>query len=343
MGVDLVFRDGGYFTTIQDLGRWGNQSLGFCISGAMDQFALKIANLLVGNDLGEACIEMTFKGAEIQFKGEALIALTGADMSPTINNEPIKQWQTIKVNSGDILKLKNVITGFRTYLSVKGGFDVPIVLGSKSSTPREKIGVFGGRAIRKGDIIRANYNLVNKVELKYFQLKKEYIPKYYDDNIKKIRVIDGPHSECFTKRGIETFYNSLFSVTIENDRTGYRLEGPTIEHKVDAGRLISGAITTGAIQVPGSGKPIILTAEHRTHGGYPIIATVATVDLSVIGQSKAGDKIKFELIDLKEAISLLKKESEFFKNFCVYVDDFNLKLLNVHNYYESNLFKEMEV
>jgi len=316
---ELLFKDGGYFTTIQDLGRWGSQWQGFCISGAMDHFALKVANLLVGNSLGEACLEMTFKGAEIQFIENNIISVTGADMLPEKNNEPINQWKTISINSGDLLTLKSAKSGVRTYLSIKGGIDVPVVLRSKSTTPRERIGGFRGRTIRKGDTIKTNNNFNNQMEIKYFQLKGQYIPKY-DSKIKKVRVIDGPYSENFTKKGIRTFYDSLFLVSIDIDRTGYRLEGPLIEHKIDAGRLISGAMVTGAIQVPGSGKPIILTAERRTHGGYPAIATIATVDLPIIAQSKPGDKFKFELIDLTKAQDLLKQEDNFFKSFYAYVE-----------------------
>lgn len=315
----LLFKDGGYFTTIQDLGRWGSQSQGFCISGAMDHFALKVANLLVGNSLGEACLEMTFKGAEIQFIENNIISVTGADMLPEINNEPINQWKTISINSGDLLTLKSARSGVRTYLSIKGGIDVSVVLRSKSTTPRERIGGFKGRTIRKGDTIKTNNNFNNQMEIKYFQLKDQYIPKY-DSKIKKVRVIDGPYSENFTKKGIRTFYDSLFLVSIDIDRTGYRLEGPLIEHKIDAGRLISGAMVTGAIQIPGSGKPIILTAERRTHGGYPAIATIATVDLPIIAQSKPGDRFKFELIDLTKAQDLLKQENNFFKSFYAYVE-----------------------
>lgn len=316
---ELLFKDSGYFTTIQDLGRWGSQWQGFCISGAMDHFALKVANLLVGNNLGEACLEMTFKGVEIQFIENNIISVTGADMLPEINNEPINQWKTISINSGDLLTLKSARSGVRTYLSIKGGIDVPVVLRSKSATPRERIGGFKGRTIRKGDTIKTNNNFNNQMEIKYFQLKDQYIPKY-DSKIKKVRVIDGPYSENFTEKGIRTFYNSLFLVSIDIDRTGYRLEGPLIEHKIDAGRLISGAMVTGAIQIPGSGKPIILTAERRTHGGYPAIATIATVDLPIIAQSKPGDRFKFELIDLTKAQDLLKQENNFFKSFYAYVE-----------------------
>lgn len=339
---EIIFNDGGYFTTIQDLGRWGSQEQGFCISGAMDHFALKVANLLVGNNLGEACLEMTFKGVEIQFNGANLISITGADMFPEINHTPIRQWKTIRINSGDILTTKSAQSGLRTYLSIKGGFDIPIILGSKSTTPRERIGGFMGRALRKGDVIKTNLNLNNEKKLKYFQLKDKHVPKY-DSIIKKIRVIDGPNSENFTEKGIRTFYNSLFTVSTEIDRTGYRLEGPFIKHKINAGKLISGAIVAGFIQVPGSGKPIILTAECRTHGGYPAISTIATADLPIIAQSRPGDKFKFELIDLSEAQDLLKKENKFFKKFYAYVEDFNVILFNIPNYYESSLVKEMEV
>lgn len=341
---ELLFKDSGYFTTIQDLGRWGGQSQGFCVSGAMDHFALKVANLLVGNSLGEACLEMIFKGAEIQFKGANIISITGAEMLPEINHTPIKQWKIIKINSGDILTLNSAKSGFRSYLSIKGGLNIALFLGSKSTTPREEIGGFKGRAIRKGDVIEFNSNndFNREREIKYYRLKNRYIPKY-DSKIKKIRVIDGPYSENFTEKGIKTFYDSLFLVYTDIDRTAYRLEGPFIEHKVDAGKLISGAMIAGAIEVPGSGKPIILTAERRTHGGYSVIATVATVDLPIIAQSRPGDKFKFELIDLTEAQDLLKQENNFFKKFYTFIEDINISLFNIPNYYESSMVREMEV
>lgn len=332
--MDLLFLDTGAYTTIQDLGRWGMQAEGFSPSGAMDLFAFKSANLLVGNEIDEACIEMTLMGAKIKFEIDAIIAITGADMEPKIKGQRVSLWKTLKVNEGDILELGKAITGFRTYLSIKGGFDVPIVFGSKSTTPREKVGGIDGRPVTKGDSIPVKETTLEDID--FIELKKEYIPKY-NDQIKRIRVLKGPYEENFTEEGIQTFYHSIYEVSNHVDRTGYRLLGEKIKHRKDAGRMISGGMVTGAIQVPGDGNPIVLTAERRTHGGYPIIATVISVDIPIISQSGPGDKIRFVETDMSIALRDLKKEAMFFEKFKEYSDSLNEKLFNIADLYENDL------
>lgn len=321
--MGILFLEAGLFTTIQDLGRWGKQSEGFSVSGAMDPFALKVANLLVGNMIGEACLEMTLLGAKIKFEEDEKIAITGADMEPTVNGEKIPLWTTVKINSGDTLEFGIAKTGCISYLSIKGGFDIPVVFGSKSITPREKIGGIKGRPILDGDYISIK-KITRNNSSEILGLKKEYIPKY-DKDIEIVRVLRGPHEKYFKKRGIQTFYNSIYEVSDNIDRTAYRLIGEKIEQQVDAGRMISSGMVVGAIQIPGDKNPIVLTAERRTHGGYPIIATVISVDFPMIVQSKPGDNIKFVEVDISTALKELKKEEHFINEFSRFIDYFNEK------------------
>lgn len=331
--MGLIFLNAGSFTTIQDLGRLGMQHEGFSPGGAMDSFSLKIANLLVGNNLGEACIEMTAIGAKIEFDEDAIIAITGADMEPKIKGQGVPAlWKTNKINAGEIIEFGKAKTGFRSYLSVKGIFDIPQIFGSKSTTNREKIGGIDGKGkiIENGDRIYLKEESILDICNDFLELKDKYIPKY-NEIIKKVRVLKGPYEDHFTKKGIQTFYSSVYEVSNHVDRTGYRLFGNHIEHQVDAGRMISGGMITGAIQVPGDASPIVLTVERRTHGGYPTIATIISVDLPIISQSKPGDKIKFVEVTQEEAIKELEREKIFFDNFKYFTINFNEKLFNIPN------------
>ncbi|RKX75969.1 MAG: hypothetical protein DRP87_13225 [Spirochaetes bacterium] len=304
----------GPLTTVQDLGRWGGQSLGYCIGGAMDIFSLKAANLLVGNEPEAAGLEFTYQGAEIIFFGRTLIAITGAEMGPMINNNKIPQWETIQVNNGDVLSFGTAHSGLRAYLAVKGGFDVPAIIGSRSTSLKEMLGGVEGRALRNRDLF--NIGGVDKrcsVILK--RMKKEHIPFRRCDGPIVLRTVEGPHQEYFSKKGEKTFYSAEYTVSKDADRVGYRLEGERIEHKGEAGKLISLGMVTGAVQVPGNGLPIVLTAEHRTHGGYPCIATVITIDMPKLVQCRPGDTIRFEKITLKKAQELLEDEESFFNDF----------------------------
>ncbi|MBA1336629.1 MAG: Allophanate hydrolase 2 subunit 2 [Firmicutes bacterium] len=303
---EITVNDPGLQSTIQDLGRWGYQSKGYSVGGAMDHFALKAANILIGNDPGEACLEMTFKGVEVTFPCRAVIAVTGADMKPSLNGKPLEMWASYLVNSGDVLKLGVAQAGLRTYLSVKGGFAFKPFLGSKSTSLQEKSGSNAGQALQKGSTLPISFSDIPD-DYAPKKMKASLIPAYYHENRKEIRVIGGPFEDSFTQKGIQTFYDSEYTVGHEISRVGYRLEGQPIEYEGEAGRLISLSMTTGSIQVPGGGMPIILCAERRTHGGYPVIATVISVDMSKVAQCRPGDKIRFVKVSLEEAHRLLKE------------------------------------
>ena len=300
----------GMYTTIQDVGRYNYQKSGMSVAGAMDQFSLKVANILVGNSDSEACLEATLFGLEIEFGGDALIAVTGANLSPMINNIAVEMWSGVKVSDGDVLSFGTVKSGCRGYIAIASGIDVPDVMGSKSTYVKGKVGGFQGRILKAGDEIKIkslgenNFNCIVK-------LPNEFIPSYNKDNT--VRVVLGPQDDYFTGNGINTFFNSHYEVTNEFDRMGYRLSGSKITHKTGAD-IISDGITMGSVQVPGHGAPIIMMADRQTTGGYTKIATVITPDINIVGQLKPGDSVSFKSIDIVEAHKVYK---EYMKNFHV--------------------------
>ncbi len=285
----------GLFTTVQDLGRFGFQKYGVPVSGVMDVYAFVTANLLVGNNVNDACLEITLLGPELEFLKEAQIAVTGAALSPTINGASVDCWRTLHVCKGDALSFGFPKDGCRAYLAVRGGIEVPLVLGSRSTYARGGFGGFQGRPLKAGDIIEAG----NPNTLKSgFLMPQELIPHY--DNELTIEVVLGPQTDYFTDRGLEAFLSSVYTVTSESDRMGYRLEGPSVEQKSSL-EMVSDAIPIGAVQVPRSGKPIIVMRDAQTTGGYPKIAVVTTPDVSRLGQAKPNDKIRFSKISPSRA------------------------------------------
>lgn len=305
----------GFLTTIQDNGRIGYQQFGVPISGAMDLYSLQLANILVDNEKNEACLEMTMIGSQIEFYNDTAIAITGANMNPEINFIKINMYETIYVKKGDVLRMSGAKDGARAYLSISGGFDIPKVLGSKSTYLRGKIGGYKGRKIERDDEIKIKE--INQL------IQKRSIPKYLIPEYKhsqNIGVIFGPEDESFTKEGIKTFLNSEYIISNKFDRMGYKLEGPSINHK-EKPDIISMGITLGTIQVPGNGKPMIMLSDKQTTGGYTRIANVITTDIPKLGQLKAGDKIRFYEVDLTDAQGLLKEKEDEIDNLIKLFDE----------------------
>lgn len=285
----------GFFTTVQDLGRHGYLRYGVPISGAMDAFSMVAANLLVKNNPNDACLEITLIGPELQALADTQIAITGGSLSPKINGDAVSMWQTLTVHRGDVVSFGKMENGCRSYLSVRGGINTPAILGSKSTYVRGKFGGIEGRQLKIGDVIEG-FN-VSPIETVY-KMPENLVPSFPNDFT--VHVILGPQADMFTERGVETFLSNPYRVTIESDRMGYRLEGPTIEHKGKAD-IVSDALFPGAIQVPKNGKPIVIMKDAQTTGGYPKIAVVTTPDLDKLGQAKPNDKVRFSEITLEEA------------------------------------------
>ena len=292
----------GLLTTIQDRGRYGYQRFGVPVSGAMDTFALRAANLLVGNDQGAAALEMTVLGPRIRFLDDTWFALAGADLSPTLDGVPVVSWQTISAKKDSVLSFQGAQDGMRSYLAVAGGFDVPLVMGSRSTYTKTAMGGFEGRPLKAGDVLSS---LDVASDAGFVDLKlPEHIQAPTYGHKHQVRVILGPQKEAFTSSGIDTFLNSEYTVTIQSDRMGYRLEGPVIEH-VSGPDIVSDGIPLGAIQVPGDGRPIVLLTDRGTTGGYTKIATVISTDIGILAQALPGDTITFQAIAIEDAHAIL--------------------------------------
>lgn len=302
--------DAGLLTTVQDLGRYGFQRYGVSASGVMDEYSAKIANKLVGNKVGEAVLETTLKGVQIEFLQNTAVAITGGNCDVTLNGAKIELWQSYLVNRGDILKMGICRSGLRNYLASAGGIDVPIIMNSKSTNLKAKVGGFNGRKLMTGDVLSVG---VGSLEAP-LTLNKHYIPTYSKDI--KVGVILGQQDDHFTEAGIKTFLNETYTVTQESDRMGIRLSsvsGATIEHKNGAD-IISDGITFGAIQVPGSGQPIVMMADRQTTGGYTKIGNVISSDLAKLAQATPGTKVKFVEYTLEQAVQAIKNNDIIINN-----------------------------
>jgi biotin-dependent carboxylase-like uncharacterized protein len=253
--------------------------------------------MLVGNAANNACLEVTLFGPELEVLNPAQIAIAGADFSVSVNGEAASIDETLNADKGDIIAFSgSPESGCRAYLAVRGGIDVPIILGSRSTYMRGGFGGYKGRGLRKDDVLRAfpPPQLLKEKRA----LPAELVSRYENEFV--VDVVLGPQEDMFTSEGIEAFLSQVYTLSLESDRMGYRLEGMALEHK-GAAEIVTDALTPGAIQVPGSGKPIVLMADAQTTGGYPKIATVTTPDISRLGQAKPNDKIRFRKVSLTEA------------------------------------------
>ncbi|MEW5980738.1 MAG: biotin-dependent carboxyltransferase family protein [Acidobacteriota bacterium] len=294
--------EGGLFTTVQDLGRIGFQRFGVPVSGAMDPFALRAANRLVGNDDHTACLEITLVGPEIAFTTAARIAITGGDLGPSIDARPIRLWHAVEVPAGARLGFSGRCQGMRAYLACAGGFDVPVVLGSRSTFTRSALGGFQGRALKAGDELPLGKADAGERGRRF---DRRLVPRYGDPQV--VRVVLGPQHDAFTAEGLAAFLESEFVVSAHSDRIGCRLQGPVITHRTTAD-IVSDGTAFGSVQVSGDGQPIVLMADRGTTGGYTKIATVISADLMWIAQAAPGDRVRFRAIARDEALEALREQ-----------------------------------
>lgn len=299
--MGMVIENPGVYTTVQDEGRFGYEQFGVSPAGPMDKRAFHIANVLVGNDLNAAELEMAFMGAEVRFTEAAVVAVTGADVSPLLNGQPVSMYRALSVSAGDTLLMQMAKGGCRSYLAVAGGLDVPLMMGSRSTLVKNQIGGVEGRILKRGDEInfRASVAALPNQAARWIPAEKR------SAGCTTVRVILGPQVDAFTEAGKQVFLNSAYRVSGDSDRMGYRLEGQPVEHATD-GNIISDGIVMGSIQVPPAGQPIIMMADCQSIGGYTKIATVISVDLPLVGQCKAGDEIRFEAVDIEMAQRLYR-------------------------------------
>ena len=302
---DLVVLDPGLLTTVQDLGRPGYQRVGIPPAGPLDRAAFVVANRLVGNPDGASGLELTLRGPRLEVRRDSVVAVTGATMPITVNGQAAPAWTAVRLRPGDVVAFGMVTAGCRAYLAVAGGLDVPPVLGSRATYLRGRLGGLEGRALQKGVglSIGAPSCALDRVEGRTVPPARR--PAYPTEV--ECRVVLGPQEDRFTPEGLAALLEGLYDVTPQADRMGYRLKGPVISH-ARGHDIISDGIPLGGIQVPGEGQPIVLLVDRQTTGGYTKIATVISVDIGRIGQTKPGHRVRFRRAMVAEAHAALRAE-----------------------------------
>ena len=290
----------GLFTTVQDLGRWGHQHSGVPVSGPMDAFSHRLANALVGNDADAATLEATILGPEIRFEQRTLVAITGADLGASLDGAAVDMNRPHVCGAGGILRFGQRRHGARTYLACDGGMSVPRVLGSRATHVLSALGGLDGRALIAGDQVP----LGSPRETGAHGWSGSSTPGL----VTRLRVMQGPQHDDVGNEALETLLGARFMVSPQSDRMGYRLTGSRVGRA--SGDTISDAAFAGGVQIPPSGEPILLMADHQTTGGYPQIVTVITADLPAAGQLAPGDAVEFVMCTRAQAIeALVEQES----------------------------------
>jgi len=288
--------DPGIMTTVQDTGRWGYQQYGISPSGCMDTSSAALANLIAGNDPDCALLECMMSGPEINFNDKTSFVITGADFAPLFNGIRIPAYTLIHAKAGDVLRFKGLRNGMFAYIAFSGGIDTVPQLGSRSTHLHSRLGGFDGRQLKRGDVVPVGEPENPSINSKDIKLN---IRPYWSSDI-TLRVIPDRQEGAFTKDGLRTFYAATFLLTSSCDRMGYRLDGPYIEHTGSAD-IITDGIVFGSVQVPVSGDPIIMMADHQTTGGYTRIANVISCDLPKLAQSAPGTRVKFTSVRVDAA------------------------------------------
>ncbi len=303
----------GPFSSVQGSPRRGFLDSGIPPSGPMDRFAAAMGNLLVGNPREEAGLEMTAQGVKLKILGEAVIALTGADMGAQLNGQPAPLWQSFAVQAGDVLSLGMAQSGWRGYLSAAGGFAVPAVLGSKSTYTLGGLGGVRGRTLKKGDKLSLGAPAGSLADLAGRKVKAEVLPE--PGSQKELRVVLGPQDDHVTDESVETFTSEPYKVSHNSNRVGYRYEGPQLFFKeraesLDAGadpsNIVDDGNAVGAIQIPAGKEPICLGPDAVTMGGYVKIACLIAADMDRMAQCRLQEEINFKAVSVERAREILE-------------------------------------
>ena len=304
--MSAIVKRAGFFTSVQDLGRTGLREFGVSTSGALDSFALRVANLLVGNDDGAAGLEITLGGLQFHFDHDRIVGWCGGEFDVHAGSTLLPAGHSAFLRAGEELKFGSPKIGCRAWLAISGGIDVPIVLGSRSTDLRAQFGGFEGRALRDGDQLsfgefRRSQTAATEA-ISSWTAPHDWLSPGKRDPI--LRFVRGCDWERFNDSMLQRFTSEAFAVSPDSDRMGVRFEDPELK-RTHQGDLTSEAVAPGTIQVPPSGKPILLLGDCQTIGGYPKIAHVITVDLGIAAQLRAGDHVGFSEVSLPDAHRLL--------------------------------------
>lgn len=296
----------GLLTTVQDLGREGHGALGVSASGAADPIALRIGNRLLANPENASALEMTLLGGTFVFPDGAAIALTGSDFGANVNGVPLPLYESLEMKPGQSLRVGPTVSGARCYLCVGGGIDVEPFFESASTHLLSGLGGHQGRALRKGDMLKTGSA---KSQAKGGFRKRTIRRTALEALLPRLtlRVTSGPQAQEFSEAAWQTFCGSAYRVTEETNRMGIRLQGAAVARDSEQ-ELVTEGVSLGAVQIPPSGQPIVLFVEQQTTGGYPKIANAISADLASLGQLRPRDEIRFERVEIKRAIELLREQ-----------------------------------
>ena len=317
----------GLLTTLQDRGRRGYAALGIGSAGPMDDVAFRLANALVRNERNATALELTLIGPRLHFDRAATIALTGATFDAWIDGKPIDGWRAIEVKAGAVLDCGRVRRGARGYLAIAGGFDVEHVLGSATTDVNAQLGPFGGHALREGDLLQIPVGAAEDA-MPFSRIARasrlpalppdagsaawslDPRPWFDADPDRPIRLIRGTDFDAFDAVSGTALFSADFRIAADSNRVGFRLDGPRLTLQAPL-ELVSEPAAFGTLQLPPSGQPIVLMAEHPTTGGYPRIGQVIAIDLPRLAQRRPGDSVRFSEFDLDEAQTrYLRRERE---------------------------------
>ncbi len=298
----------GLSTTVQDLGRPGYYNIGIPLSGAMDRFALRAANMLVGNDEGAAVLEAVFMGPQIEFTADAMVAVTGAELPPKVNDQIQPMWSSFSVKRGETLSFDYLKSGARAYIAISGGIDVPVVLGSRSTYTLGALGGHEGRKLQSGDELGVEKAAKPVKEGRSVPAKLRRLPTAGVE----LRTLPGLYWHRLTEGSGRQFFEDTWKVAPEADRIGYRFRGGRALEFVprkqpfgagsDPSNIVDACYPYGSIQVPGGSEPIVLHRDAVSGGGYMMVGTVISADMDLIGQLQPHTSTKFVKVDMREAL-----------------------------------------
>ena len=299
----------GLSTTVQDLGRPGYYHLGIPLSGGMDRFALRAANLLVGNEEGAAVLEAVFMGPDLQFASDALVAVTGAELPPKVDGDVQPTWTAFKVKAGQTLGFDFLKSGARAYIAIQGGIDVPVVLGSRSTYTLGALGGHEGRKLAAGDALHLGGVANAAKEGRAVPANLRRLP----GNPAELRAVPGLYWHRITDAAGVQFFADTWKVAPEADRIGYRFKGGKPLEFVprkqpfgagsDPSNIVDACYPYGSIQVPGGTEPIVLHRDAVSGGGYFMVGTVISADMDLIGQLQPNTPTRFVKVDMDGALS----------------------------------------
>jgi antagonist of KipI len=314
--MEMLVARAGFLTSVQDLGRTGYRQFGVLLGGALDAFALRVANLLVGNEESAAGLEITLNGLQLRFADERIVAWCGGEFDVRVGSASLPAGHAALINAGEELKFNHPKTGCRCWLAISGGIDVPTVLGSRSTDLRASFGGFEGRALRDGDELPLG-NFRRSQIAATGRISSWSAPEPWSQTASAnpiLQVVRGPDWARFNALTLQRLTSESFAVSPDSDRMGVRFDGPELQRSDDVD-LTSEAVAPGTIQVPPSGKPILLLGDCQTIGGYPKIAHVITVDLSEAAQLRAEDHVRFSEVSLTDAHRLLLQRERELERF----------------------------